>query len=179
MGAKLSRTVFLIASSVFFLLNLSLASAFELKTQYSTIAYEREELLRKFNKEISLGSLSYLLRNRNSITVQDEARGKVDVLTERVEAILDMFPSLYFKIILLPTDKEVRRAYRLKYGQDVDFISFYSPREKTIYISVDDVRIGVLAHELAHVVMDQYFGVSPPVKIHEVLAQFVETHLKD
>jgi hypothetical protein len=156
------------------------AAALELKTQYATIAYDKEEQLRKFNRGVSLGSLSYLLRNRKSITSEDEVRNKVDVLVERVEAILDMFPrGLKFRIVLLSTDTEVQKVYKNKYGASVDYISFYSPREKTMYASVDDIRIGVLAHEMAHVILDFYFGVSPPVKVHEVLAQFVETHLKD
>src|SRR5512135_210208 len=158
----------------------TVALASELKTHHATIAYDKEELLRKFNRRVSLGSLSYLLRNRRSITADDEVRNKVDVLVERVEAVLDMFPrDLKFRIVLLSTETEVQRAYKNKYGAAVDYISFYSPREKTVYVSVDDIRVGVLAHELAHVILDFYFGVSPPVKIHEVLAQFVETHLKD
>ncbi len=165
-----------------FLLVASAAAAFasELKTQYTIVTYDKEEQLRKFNREVSFGSLSYLLRNRRSITSDDEVRNKVDVLVERVEAILDMFPrDLKFRIVLLSNDREVQRVYKNRYGAAVDYISFYSPRDKTVYISVDDVRLGVLAHELAHVILDFYFGVSPPVKIHEVLAQFVETHLKD
>jgi hypothetical protein len=152
----------------------------ELKTQYATVAYDKEEQLRKFNRGVSLGSLSYLIRNKRSITSDDEVRNKVDALVERVEAVLDMFPrDLKFRIVLLSTDTEVQRVYKNKYGGAVDYISFYSPRDKTMYISVDDIRIGVLAHEITHVILDFYFGVSPPVKIHEVLAQFVETHLKD
>ncbi len=165
-----------------FLLVAPAAAAFgaELKTQYTTITYDKEDRLRKFNSEVSLGSLSYLLRNRKSITFEDEVKNKIDVLVERVEAILDMFPGrLRFRIVLLSTESDVRRVYKNKYGAVVDYISFYSPREKTMYVSVDDVRIGVLAHEMTHVILDFYFGVSPPVKVHEVLAQFVETHLKD
>jgi len=156
------------------------APAFELKTRYATVVYDHEELLRKFNKEVSLGSLSYLLRNRKSITVEDEAGNKIDVLIERVETLLDMFPrEMKFKIMLLPADSEVQKIYRSRYGAKVDYIAFYSPKEKTMFLSVDDIRIGVLAHELTHVILDHYFGVSPPAKVHEVLAQFVETHLKD
>jgi hypothetical protein len=156
------------------------SSAFELKTQYATVVYDNQELLRKFNGELSLGSLSYLLRNRKNITFEDEARNKIEVLVERVEAVLDMFPrGLAIRIVLLPRDTDVQKAYRTKYGVNVDYIAFYSPREKTMYVSVDDVRLGVLAHELTHAILDRYFGVPPPTKIHEVLAQFVETHLRD
>lgn len=164
----------------FFLVPAPEASGYELKTRYATIVYEKEELLRRFDREISLGSLSYLVRNRNSVTVADETVNKVDAIFERVEALLDMFPrGVQFKVVLLPSDRDVQRAYKSKYGANVDYIAFYSPRDKTVFISVDDIRIGVLAHELTHVVLDFYFGVSPPQKIHEVLAQFVEAHLKD
>ncbi|MBI5640011.1 MAG: hypothetical protein HZA17_06255 [Nitrospirae bacterium] len=167
---------------VFFSLGVSARSSFgfELKTQYATIIYEREELLRKFNKEISLGSLSYLMRHKKSVTADDEIRNKLDVIVERVEAILDMFPGdLKFRIVLLSSESEVQRIYKMRYGTAADYIAFYAPKDKTLYISVDDIRLGVLAHELTHAVLDHYFGVSPPVKVHEVLAQFVETQLKD
>ncbi|MDA8083694.1 MAG: hypothetical protein M0024_08575 [Nitrospiraceae bacterium] len=156
------------------------AAGAELRTQYTTITYENENLLRDFNHAISLGSLSYLLLGRKSLTSDDEIRNKVDVLVDRIQTVLDMRPKeLKFRIALLATSSDVRKTYRAKYGSNADFIAFYSKGDKTVYVSVDDIRLGVLSHELAHVVIDHYFGVAPPVKIHEVLAQFVEEHLKD
>jgi small-conductance mechanosensitive channel len=167
-------------AGLFLVLLTSLSYGFEVKTKHATIVYERDDLLRKFNKKVSMGSLSYLLRNKKIITVEDEAKNKLDVIIERVESVLDMFPqNLKFTVILLFSDKEVQRIYREKYGVRIDYISFYSPRDKTAYISVDDVSLGVLAHELAHVIMDHYFGMPPPAKVHEVLAQYVEKHLED
>jgi len=158
----------------------SLTSGFELKTRFTTIYYEDEALLRKFNKKIYLGSLSYLLRNKQSITVSDEVANKVDVLIEKVETILEMFPrDVQFSIVLLASDREVQNIYRSKYRRSVDYIAFYSPRDRTIFVSVSDVRLGVLAHEIAHVIIDSYYGVRTPTKIHELLAQYVEEHLMD
>jgi len=37
----------------------------------------------------------------------------------------------------------------------------------------------VLAHEIGHVVVENYFTISPPQRIHEVLAQFAERHVTD
>lgn len=177
MRLRFSRAIL---TGLFFIMSGSLAFGSELKTQYSTIVYENEKLLRQFNKEVSLGSLSYLTRNKTSITAGDETRNKLDAVVERIETILDMFPrELKFKVILLPSDADVQRVYRTKYGKTVNFIAFYSPRDKTVFFSVDDISLDVLAHELTHVILDYYFGVSPPEKIHEVLAQFVEAHLKD
>ena len=174
-----ASSILLLAGLLFFS-SVAVSPAYELKTQYATVVYDNQELLQEFNDAISLGSLSYLLRDRKSITSGDEVRNKIDVVVERVEAVLDMFPGgLKFTIVLLPRDTDVQRVYRAKYGVNVDYVAFYSPKEKTVYVSVDDIRLGVLAHELTHVVLNRYFGVSPPTKIHEVLAQFVETHLKD
>jgi len=170
-----------VALFVFFTFSVSsVSSAYELKTRYTTITYNNEELIRKFNKELSLGRLSYLLKNRDSITIEDEVKNKVDVIIERVETVLEMFPgNLRFTIMLLSSEDEVQAVYKNKYGRSVDFIAFYSPRDKIIYVSVRDVDIGILAHEIAHVIVDFYYGISTPTKIHEVLAQYVETHLKD
>lgn len=164
----------------FVLLAYSVAFEHELRGRYATIVYGSDEQLRRFNKEVSLGSLSYLLRDRKSVTINDEVRNKLDVLIERVETILSMYPKeVRFTLLLLPSDKEVQGIFRKKYGKNVDYISFYSPRDKTIYVSVKDADIGVMAHEIAHLIIDLYYGIGTPEKIHEVLAQYVESHLKD
>lgn len=177
MRLRFSRAIF----TVFYILILSsVSSGFELKTQYTTITYKEENQLRRFNKEIHLGSLSYLLRNRGSVTVAEEVGNKMDVIIEKVETILEMFPKeLKFNIVLLSSDDEVQSIYRSKYARDVDYIAFYSPRDKAVYISVEDVNLGVLAHEFSHAIIDRYYGIRTPVKIHEVLSQYVEEHLQD
>jgi hypothetical protein len=158
----------------------SVSSGFELETQYAVVTYDSENVLKKFNKEVNLGSLSYLLRNKHSITIEDEVKNKIDVIIERVETILEMFPrALIFRIVLMVSEEDVQIMFKNKYGKNVDYIAFYSPKDKTLYLSVRDVSLGVLAHEIAHVVIDCYYNISTPSKIHEVLAQYVETHLKD
>lgn len=172
------------ASRVFFTLIIvsltlwaSVSSGAELKTYYATIVYSNERYLGEFNDKVSLGSLSYLIRNRNSLTAAEEAADKVDAIVERVETILDMFPrGLKFRVVLLPSSKDVQKVYKSKYGMSPDYIAFYSPRDNTVFVSLDDVRVGVLAHELTHVILNHYFGIPPPDKIQEILAQFVETH---
>ncbi len=177
MHLSISRALF---TCLFLLMSASISSGYELKTRYATIIYENEKLLRQFNREVSLGSLSYLIRNKTSITADDEVKNKLDAIVERIETILDMFPKeLKFKVILLPSDTDVQKIYRKKYGKNVDYIAFYSPREKTVFVSVNDISLGVLAHELAHVIIDLFYGIPTPVNIHEVLAQYVESHIRD
>jgi predicted metalloprotease len=61
----------------------------------------------------------------------------------------------------------------------VNYLAFYSLSKKTIWISVDDANLHVLAHEIGHAVVDHYFKVRPPYNIHELMAQFVEKHITD
>lgn len=158
-------------------LSASVSLGSELKTHYVKLVYNGSKYLGEFNDNVSLGSLSYLVRNRNPLTAAEETGDKLDVIVERVEAVLDMFPrSLQFTMVLLPSSKDVQRVYRSKYGRSPDYIAFYSPRDNTVYVSLDDLRVGVLAHELTHVIIVNYFGISPPDRMQEVLAQFVETH---
>jgi hypothetical protein len=154
--------------------------AIDLTSRYATIQYEKEDLLREFNRELLLGSLSHLMRYKKSITWQDEIKNKVDVIVERVIVVLDMRPAdIRFKLVLLATEEDVQQVYRAKYNRKVDYIAFYAPKDKTVYVSVNDIRTGVFAHELGHLIIDLYYGTTTPSKIHEVLAQFVETHLMD
>lgn len=177
MHLRFSKTIFIV---LYILILSSVSSGYDLKTRYTIITYENEDHLRRFNKEVILGSLSYLMRNRRSVTVVEEVENKMDVIIEKVETILEMFPKeLKFNIVLLSSDEKVQRIYRSKYRRNVDYIAFYSPRDKAVYISVNDVNLGVLAHEFAHVIIHSYYNTCLPEEIHEVLAQYVEEHLQD
>jgi len=177
MHVKINKALF---TGLIILTCFSITSASELTSRYTTIIFSNEDQIRRFNNEVSLGSLSYLLRNKGSITTGDEVKNKVDVIIERVESILAMYPKeLKFHIVLLPSDDEVQEVFRKKYGRNVDYIAFYSPRDKTVYASVKNIELTVLAHEIGHVIIDFYYGIATPQKIHEVLAQYIEEHLKD
>jgi hypothetical protein len=153
----------------------------ERSSRYVTLSYTDKALLRSFNDRLVLGKrLSYHLRKKNLLTVADEVLAKVDLIIEKAEIVLDMFPNnLHIKLVLLPSAKDVARVYQKKYGKSVNHIAYYSLSEKTIYISVRDTKLKVLAHEVGHAVVDRYFKVRPPYNIHELMAQFTEKHITD
>lgn len=156
--------------------------AAELETRFATIIYENQEILHEFNNEVSSGSGLMLFSSRRptSLNIVDEVKNKLDGIVEKVELVLEMFPAnLRFVVVLLPSDRDVQRVYLEKYQKKVDYIAFYMRKTKTMYLSVDDVSLTVLAHEIAHVVVDHYFDISPPTKIHEMLAQYASTHIYD
>ena len=45
------------------------------------------------------------------------------------------------------------------------------------YGRCNDGLVGVLAHEVAHAIINQYFAVPPPSKVQEILSQYVDKHL--
>jgi hypothetical protein len=150
-------------------------------SRYATLSCADPELLKEFNDNLYLGrNLSRMIKRKNLITVQDEVEAKVDIIVEKVEVVLDMFPeNLHFNLVLLPTARDVSKIYKKNYGKSVNHIAYYSIAQKTIYISVDDTRLKVLAHEIGHMVADSFFKVRPPYKVHELMAQFAEKHVTD
>ncbi|MBU1564277.1 MAG: hypothetical protein KJ630_01450 [Proteobacteria bacterium] len=153
----------------------------EAKSRYATLRYNSQELLTDFNEEIQLGrNLSAFVRKANVVTVEDEVLAKIDTIIEKAETILEMFPDqLHMKIVLLKEASDVARVFKEKYGKNVNYVAFYSLSEATIYISVDDVNLAILAHEIGHAIVNHYFKVRPPYNVHELMAQFVEKRIDD
>lgn len=156
------------------------AAGFEIQTRYATIEYENAKDLQRFNRKLRMGSLGFRLSGKKNETVEDEVRNKIDVIVEKVEVVLEMFPDdMKFKIVICDSMKGVREEYKRIYGVERDYIAFYSPGRDTVFYSAKNINLRIASHEIGHVVAEKYFDVSPPVKIHEVLAQYAERHITD
>lgn len=177
----MNRISLIITISFILVFPISIYAGNKAKSRYTTLVYPNGEVLKEFNNRIRLGrKLRYNLRNKNILTVEDEVLAKLDTIVEKAEVVLDMFPDqLQITVVLLKNTSEVSRVYKAKYGKDVNHIAYYSLSEDTIYLSVDDTRLRVLAHEIGHAVVDHYFKVRPPYNIHELMAQFTEKHITD
>ena len=145
------------------------------------MVYAGQQQLDDFNDQVELSrKLDQFLRKKNILTVEDEVLAKIDTIFEKAETVLDMFPdNLHIRIVLLDSADDVARIFKEKYGKDANHIAYYSLSEDTIYISVDNARLEVLAHEMGHAIVDHYFDVRPPYNIHELMAQFTEKHISD
>ena len=152
------------------------AAAAELDTAFAVVRYTDEAQLKTFNRKISTSLFGF--GSSHGGPLSSATREQVNQLVGRVQEILDMRPAkLHFTIELLDNPDQVQRIYQKQYGRKVDFIAFYSPRTETIYVAINKLRRTVIAHEMAHAVIDRYFDKAPPVKIHELLAQYVEKQL--
>jgi hypothetical protein len=143
------------------------------------VSFQDANLLREFNDNLRIGSKLYrYVKRRTNYTLADEVKNKIDVVLEKVEVVLDMFPKdVSFNIILLPDDEDIQKIHQNVYHRDANYIAFYSPKTNTVYLSVDDINLRVLAHEFGHVIVENYFEISPPPKMHELLAQFAAANI--
>lgn len=143
--------------------------------------YASQQQLDDLNDRLELTrKLDQFVRKKNILTVEDEVLAKIDTILEKAETVLDMFPdNLHIRVVLLDSADDVARIFKEKYGKDANHIAYYSLSEDTIYISVDNARLEVLAHEMGHAIVDHYFDVRPPYNIHELMAQFTEKHITD
>jgi len=153
-----------------------------MSSRYATLQYRNKRVLREFNNKLIIGrKLSAMMRKKHLNTVEDEVLAKIDLIIEKTQVVLDMFPdNIHITLVLLPHAGAVAEKYKQRYGKHQANIAYYSLSRKTIYISVDDTNLRVLAHETGHAVVDHYFGKKrPPYKIHELMAQFAERHITD
>ena len=94
------------------------------------------------------------------------ASSYIDRIVDRVQTILGVIP------------RNLRFRIYLKRGQlEGDKVAYYDHKTKSIYVSVDYATQGVLAHEIAHAIIDNYFPSSAPSKIQEILSQYVDKYL--
>lgn len=172
-------------SAIFLLIFLGLlgsvagVGAAELETRFGKIIYTDQGALKKFNHELYLGSS---LRNRlpRGDTLDGEVINKLEYVVKKVMLVLDMhLPELQFTIVIHPSASGVQADFKRLYHIDVDYIAFYSPHQNTVFYSAKDASLRVVAHEIGHVVAENYFQVSPPARIHEVMAQYAEKHVTD
>lgn len=105
---------------------------------------------------------------------------RTDEIMAKVQATLDMYPDdFHISLLLYPDYQGVEKIFRQFTMTGNVPLAFYSNKTKTIYVNVESVTAGVLAHEMAHAVINFYFKVPPPAKMQEILAQYVDLHIWD
>jgi len=156
-------------------------SFLQLETRYALIRYETLKDLKKFNRRIDYSpgefSLKSLFSPSGSKNVIDSSKKKVDALYRRVQEILDMRTRMTKVNIYLYRKKGFDKVYYRLVGIKRRVRSWYLFESKTIFINIDDVHEGILAHEMAHHIVDHYLKVRPPRATAEILARYVDKHL--
>jgi hypothetical protein len=155
-----------------------------LDTKYVTVHYHSIKDLKEFNNNIdfpfsSMG-LKWLFKKKRANDIENEIRQKVDAVYEKTQEILDMRKSMKKVEIFVSHDKqELDALYQKIYKTPCHFRAWYNYESNAVYVNANDVHEGILAHELAHSIIDNYLLIRPPEATTEILARYVDAHLFD
>jgi hypothetical protein len=154
----------------------------EIETAHTVIHYQSLEDLKKFNAKLDYGPEQWSLDRRLSSSQLDSpveiVKEKVDALYERVQEILDMHRKIPRVTIKIYRGRpQLTEAYSRIYKDECHFRAWYIYEKNTVYTNVEDLKEGILAHELAHSIIDHYLLIRPPVQTAEILARYVDDHL--
>lgn len=155
---------------------------YQVHSRFTIIQYDRPEELEAMKSKLRADALTRSL-DRIFLGTGKNASGSelgktVDRMFQRVQLILDMpKPKMKVKIRVFRTRKEVSAAFYEIAGRPADIPAFYWRETNTIYLETEGLTPGILAHEMAHAVIDDYFIICPPPKIAEMLCQYVDREI--
>lgn len=185
----LQRSIFYI-SSWFYLLTIPCAilvfpdparaewQVFE--TKYLKIRYQTEAVLRAFDEEIKFkadGGSLFSSKKNTGTDKNEKLAARLDDLFEKVMLILDMQKPIKVKVNVYPTKDALQDAYFKIYKKNRGLRAWYIFEYNTIYVTVKDLTVGMMAHECAHAIVDHFFDIRPPRATAEILARYVDAHL--
>ncbi|THB64559.1 MAG: hypothetical protein D6E12_14625, partial [Desulfovibrio sp.] len=107
---------------------------------------------------------------------------KVDSLFERAQVLLDMRRNMPQVVLLVYKDYvQVQSVFNTYFANTPGTAprSWYVFEYRSVYINLSDLFPGMLAHEMAHHIIDHYLQVRPAAGSAEMLAVFVEKNLFD
>lgn len=153
-----------------------------LETKNTVLLYQSLDDLARFESKVRYGGGfgSFFSARPKGDDLLDAVAEKVDALYERVQEILDMRGEMAkVTLRLYPDQDALARAYRAFTGSgNLRVRAWYIYERNTIYLNVRDVHEGIVAHEMAHAIIDHYLMVRPPRATAEILARYVDEHLK-
>lgn len=154
----------------------------DIETKHTIIHYQSLEDLKKFNAKVDYGPEQWnpdqLFSSLQLDNLREIIKKKVDALYERVQEILDMHKKMQKVTIKIYRDRpQLHDAYLRIYKNTCHFRAWYIYENNTVYLNMNDLHEGMLAHELAHSIIDHYLLIRPPARTAEILARYVDSHL--
>lgn len=149
-------------------------------SNYFTIYYRPSADLKRIDSQIQQRTLYFDQPVAyGETTAEQRIAMRLDKLFNRVKEVLGMYPKIQkVKIKIFKNRAELREEYFRIFNKEENFRSFYINEYNTIYTSESDIDDSVIIHEMAHVIIDHYFAVTPSEKASEILASYVDLHLE-
>ena len=149
-------------------------------SRYCTIWIDPSVGAEQVFRRISVWRIQPQVRAAPGSTLNEQLAAKFDTLLLRVQDLLDMYPpGIHITFRITRDRNEIDRVHRAHYGVGVDAQAIYLFESNTVYADYPELSESVLAHEMAHAVIDHYFGVRPPRKIEEMLAIYADENLRE
>lgn len=152
-----------------------------INTKHTILTFNSIDDVSIFNKSIKYNgrnSSGIFFSSSNDERVEQDLVQKVDLLFEKVQLILDMRKAMRpVRIKVFSNRSELLKAYRKIFGDRGSARGWYVHEFNTVFLNARDVHEGMLAHELAHAIIDHYLEVRPPRATAEILARYVDKHL--
>ena len=155
------------------------------ESSYATIFVSKDIDLRSVIKRIDVRFARYdpvedKLFFDKGFSDTERLANKIDIVVRKAKKILDMHPKgFHVNIRIYERDRALWDIYEDIFSERKEYKAFYVHKFRTIYISLPNVSESVLAHEIGHSIIDNYFTILPPSKIRELLACYVDVHLRD
>lgn len=188
---RAARVLFIAAFLLLFGLNSNSAYAVddgfgpakEIQGRYFTIYYAPQLEVSSLLQKLSIYASDKVLAGESlerKYSAAAELANMVDILFTRVCGILDMeLYSYKGNIKVCRSQEQLEGIYSNLFGRRLgNQKSFYVFDLNTVYISRDSFTREILGHEIAHAIICHYFVVAPSIKVQEILASYVEYHLR-
>ena len=139
-----------------------------MKTDYVEIA-GTEKQIQKFDRKITYG---------NSFFSRKELGHKVDKMFADVRNTLSLgnfnIEKLQknLKIKLYDSEQDIYNRFRMTVP------ACYTFYNRTVHVSVFDIKNKILSHEFGHVLFDEYLGKRAIGKLGEIVAKYIERVVK-
>ena len=149
------------------------------QSRFFSIHYQEPGQLERFAQKVQPGaltlSLNQIFTGNTKLTPEAKAGRYVDQLFQRVQATLEMVkPGLKVEIRLFQDQAALSEAFEKITGKPTRAPAFYWQETNTIYLQMEQISIGILAHEMAHAVISHFFIIDPPEKVSELICQYVD-----
>lgn len=149
-------------------------------SRYCTIWVDPSLEVRKINQKLKTWMLRPQVAAPKSDTPEGQLAAKCDTIFRKAQELLDMYPpGVHVTLRVSPKQNAIQSVHAARYGVGTEAIAIYVFENNTIYATAKDLSTSVLAHEMAHCIIDHYFGVRPPRKVEEMLAMYVDAHLEE
>jgi hypothetical protein len=156
-----------------------------IETKHTIVKFTTLKTIKKVDSKIEHPEYNWglkrLFSSRASKSPTDSVKQKVDAIVERVHEILDMRKRMKKVVIYIyPNNKSFHEASSRMVrtaGTKRRIRAWYIYEQNAIYINADDVHEGIIAHEVAHAIIDNFLAVRPPKATAEIISRYVDKNL--